>query len=89
MDAVFIRDLIYFVVYWFSRLLTIAIFIRVICSWLPFRMPEILFLITEPILSPVRKMFQNSPLGGSMIDFSPIISLFLIQIIANLILGAL
>ncbi|MCL2564470.1 MAG: YggT family protein [Defluviitaleaceae bacterium] len=89
MDALFIRELLYYVVFWFSRVLIAAIFIRVIFSWLPFRAPEILFQITEPILSPVRRMFQKSPLGGSMIDFSPIISLFLIQIIANFILSVL
>ena len=89
MDALFIRELIAFVVFWFSRILTIAIFIRVICSWLPFNPPAILFHITEPILGPIRRMFNKSPLGGSMLDFSPIIAMFLIQIVTNLILGAL
>ena len=89
MDALFVRELIAFIVFWFSRVLMLAIFIRVLCSWLPFRPPEILFQITEPLLAPVRRMFQKSPLGGSMLDFSPIITLFLIQIVANLILGML
>ena len=89
MDALFIRELLYFVVFWFSEILFWAIFIRIICSWLPFRPPEILFSVTEPILGPIRRMFSNSPLGGSMFDFSPIISIFLIRIVANLILGAL
>jgi len=89
MDALFVRELIAFVVFWFSRILSMAIFIRVICSWLPFRPPAILFHVTEPVLAPIRRMFNKSPLGGSMIDFSPIITMFLIQIVANLILGAL
>ena len=93
MDAFFTRELISDVVLWFSIVLRAAIFIRIIFSWLPYRVPEIIFQIifqiTEPILSPIRKMFQNSPLGGSMIDFSPLVSWFLIQIVANLIRDAL
>jgi len=89
MDALFVRELIYFVVFWFSQVLAMAIFIRIICSWLPFRPPEILFSITEPILGPIRRMFNSSPLGGSMFDLSPIIAIFLIRIVSNLILGAL
>jgi len=88
-DAQFIRELLSFVVFWFSQILTMAIFVRIICSWLPFRTPEILFTVTEPILAPIRRMFNNSPLGGSMLDFSPIIAMFLIRIVSSLILGAL
>jgi len=89
MDALFIRDLMYFIVFWFTWILTTAIFLRVICSWLPFRTPNILFQITEPILGPIRRMINNSPLGGSMLDFSPFLSMILIQLVRNLILGAL
>jgi len=89
MDALFVRDLVIFVVSMFAWVLRVAIFLRAICSWLPFNMPPLLYYITEPILSPIRSMFNRSPLGGSMIDFSPLIALFLIQIVVNLILGAL
>jgi len=89
MDALLISDLVYFIVFWFSRILTTAIFIRIMCSWLRIRLPDILFAITEPILEPFRKMINNSPLGGSMFDFSPIISMVLIRVIADIILGAL
>jgi len=89
MDILFVRELIYFVVFWFSQILYLAIFIRIICSWLPFRPPEILFSITEPILAPIRRIFNNSPLGGSMFDFSPIIALLLISIVSRFILGVL
>ena len=90
MDNGLIREMLHAVVFWFSRILTMAIFVRVICSWLPGRgVPAVILHITEPILNPIRRMFNNSPLGGSMLDFSPLIAMLLIQVIANLILGAL
>jgi len=89
MDDGFVREMIYTVVFWFSQILTICIFIRVICSWLPLRPPEIIFHITEPVLGPIRRVFNNSPIGGSMIDFSPLFAMLLIQIVRNLILSAL
>jgi len=89
MDGLFVREMIATVVFWFGRILTFAIFIRVICSWLPFRAPDIIFHITEPILGPIRRVFHNSPLGGSMIDFSPIFAMLLIQIVSNFILSML
>ena len=89
MDALFVRELLRFVIIWFSHILTFAIFIRVISSWLPFRTPEILFQITEPVLGPIRRMINKSPLGGSMLDFSPIIALISIRFITNVILGVI
>lgn len=69
----------------FLDLLNIAIFIRVILSWLPIDRynPLVQFLhsITEPILAPIRR---NIPSVG-MMDLSPIIAFFLIQVVQAIV----
>ena len=67
--------------------LTLAIFVRVILSWipnarLPFGLGDFVFGVSEPILSPIRRAMPF--LGG--IDFSPFIALLLIQLVSSLIL---
>lgn len=71
-------------------LLTIAIFIRVILSWLPVDpystgpltpVIDLIRRITDPILEPIHRVIP--PIG--MIDISPIIALALLQILQALI----
>ena len=39
--------------------------------------------MTEPILGPVRHWMDKSPIGGGMmLDFSPVIALFLMQVVS-------
>jgi len=67
----------------------LAIFVRVIMSWVPLRLPfglnELVWDVTEPVLAPIRRYM---PMAGGF-DFSPFIALLLIQIIASIILRAL
>jgi len=72
----------------------IAIFARVIISWLPIsrenRLIILLYQITEPILAPIRAIIQRSALGRNMMfDFSPIIAFLLIRLVRSLLLGIL
>lgn len=73
----------------FFLALTIAIFIRVILSWVQTRLPwginEFVFAVTEPILGPIRRML---PAAAGM-DFSPLIALIAIQFIEPLVLRLL
>jgi YggT family protein len=67
--------------------LTLAIFVRVILSWipnarLPFGLGDFVFGVSEPILSPIRRAM---PFFGG-IDFSPFVALLLIQLVSSLIL---
>lgn len=76
----------------FFRLLYILIIIRVFMSWVPNLRYTIIgnFIatLTDPILGPVKRMMDKSPLGGGMmIDFSPVIALFILDIIQMIILG--
>ncbi len=62
---------------------------RVLMSWFvkDLRNPIAMFIyqITEPILAPIRNLLKKLGIGGSMLDFSPIVALLLIQFIASII----
>ena len=66
-----------------SFTLTFAIFGRVIMSWISPTgndpISPILYQITEPILAPIRRVLPK--LG--VFDFSPIVALFLLQIVSS------
>ena len=72
-----------------AQALTVAIFARVLLSWMPAKLPwglgEFVFSVTEPILAPIRRAL---PFMGGM-DFSPFIALISIQIIASILLRVL
>ncbi len=72
-----------------AQALTLAVFVRVIMSWVPMKLPwglgEFVWGITEPILAPIRRAL---PFMGGM-DFSPIIAFFLIQVLASVVLRVL
>ena len=67
--------------------MTLAIFLRVILSWFninPFNpLMSLLDQVTEPVLGPLRRIIP--PMGG--LDFTPIIALFLLQIVERLLLS--
>jgi YggT family protein len=69
-----------------------AIFGRIVLSWFPLSpggaMASIfsfLFSVTEPVLGPVRRLLPPVRLGGMGLDFSPIVVLFGVQILAQAI----
>jgi YggT family protein len=72
-----------------AQALVLAIFVRVIMSWVPMRLPlglnDLVWNVTEPVLAPIRRYV---PIAGGM-DFSPFIALLLIQIITSVILRVL
>ncbi|MGD9581574.1 MAG: YggT family protein [Vampirovibrionia bacterium] len=71
------------------NLINLLLIVRIVLSWFPginwnagfFR---ILDSITEPILTPFRRLIP--PIGG-MLDISPIVPLFLINIIVGFLSG--
>ena len=79
-------------IYYFTNFIYILILLRVLISW--FRISEnnaivrLLYVLTEPILSPIRSLIRKSPLGGPgmVLDFSPIIAYFLVMLIRQLLL---
>ena len=70
--------------------LTLAIFVRVILSWipnarLPFGLGEFVFAVSEPILGPIRRAM---PFFGG-VGFSPLVALLLIQVASSVLLRVL
>ena len=63
--------------------------VRIIISWFgvnPYNeIVQLLFRVTEPILSPFRKL----PLQVGMIDFSPIIAFIALSFLNSLVVGIL
>lgn len=75
----------------FFRILYILIVIRVLMSWIPgsaySSIGRLIYTLTDPILGPVKRMMDKSPLGGGMmLDFSPVIALFILEIIQMILL---
>lgn len=80
-------------VFWVLRVIEWAIIIRALMSFLPIQrgggiavIYELLYQLTEPILSPIRGLLERSSFGRNMmVDFSPLIALLLIQLLMELI----
>lgn len=69
------------------RIIQWSIVLRALLSWVPISKDNIFFKIlyqlTEPILSPIRKMLEKTSFGkDSMMDFSPLIAILILWIIS-------
>lgn len=73
----------------FFEFISAAIIIDALLSWLPIGQDNefirILHIFTEPFVSPARKI-QNKIISGLMIDFSPMIAIFLLWIIEKILI---
>lgn len=80
---------------YFVNAILFLIFVSCLISWLPVnrnnKIIQLIYLVTEPILSPVRRLVAKSPLGGPgmMIDFSPLIACLVIYFLRDLIVWLL
>lgn len=94
MSTIFIRDMVIA----FFDILLILIIIRIILSWFPINpygnptlMNVIQFLknLPEPFLAPFRSIIPPLRMGAGYLDLSPIIAIFVLRIIRNLLLSFL
>jgi YggT family protein len=76
------------------QLYVIVLFARVIFSWFPISpgsalegISDVLRMLTEPVLGPLRRALPAPRLGGMALDLSPLIVLLAIQIVIRPILG--
>ncbi len=73
----------------FCTVLQYALIIGIILSWIPGArqsvLGEVVDNLTRPILNPLRKLINNSPLGGSgmMFDFSYMIAYVILEFIKS------
>lgn len=76
-------DILFEVIRILCHVLTVAIFIRALLSWVspvPTSLLTVILLrITEPILSPLRRII---PRFGTW-DFSPVVAIIILQLIAR------
>ena len=76
-------DILFEVIRILCHVLTVAIVIRALLSWVspvPTSMLiVVLFRITEPILSPLRRIIPRF----GMWDFSPVVAIIILQLIAR------
>jgi len=71
------------------NILYIVLVVRVIMSWVgadPYNeIVRVVFMITEPILAPLRKL----PLQAGALDFSPIVAFILLSVLKNFVVNIL
>lgn len=71
------------------NILSLAIFGRILMSWIDqsgnMQITRILHEITEPILGPIRSVLPQM----SMFDFSPMIAMLLLQALGRILVSAL
>ena len=85
-------SLLAYAVYWFCDVLVMLIVVEAIMSWfvpaMPYQLQRIygfLQSLTEPFLRPFRMLFSR--FTASMgIDFSPILAIFVIQMVGRAVL---
>lgn len=77
----------------FFQVIYMLLMARILLSWFPMisrnnGIGAILYTLTEPILGPIRNMIDKSPIGGGMmIDFSPIIAFFIMDIVKRILIS--
>jgi YggT family protein len=76
------------------QLYVILVFARVIFSWFPVTpgsalesIYDILRMLTEPLLGPLRRALPPVRFGGMGLDLSPLIALLGIQVLQRIICG--
>lgn len=83
-------DIIKVTLFYFLQIISYMIFGRAMLSWLirdqnnPIM--SILIALTEPILTPIRKLLFRFKIGGNMVDFSPLAALLIIQLLMQFVL---
>lgn len=80
-----LKEFILNFLYLFSNALLILLFARIILSFLPtgmMRLRMFVFNATEPVLAPLRKIIP--PIGG-VLDLSPLILYFAVEILITLV----
>ena len=77
----------------FFNIITFAIFIRVILSWLPGLLGglplSLAYVITDPFIAPIRNLIEKSPINTGMFDFSPMLTILIIRFISTLLISIL
>ena len=76
------------------QLYLVAIFVRIVLSWFPLdpngfmaTVAGFLYVITDPVLAPLRRAVPAVRLGNVALDLSPIIVIIGIQVLIGFLCG--
>lgn len=76
--------------FYFFQVITSLIVARALLSWFirDARNPimQALYALTEPILAPIRGLLVRLGIGGTMMDFSPLVAVLLLQILTTMLI---
>ena len=82
----------FFVVCTLLNLYVLAILARVLLSWFPFNpsgpmatIAGFLYVVTDPVMSRLRRILPPARIGGAALDFSPVVAIFGIFILQRLL----
>lgn len=77
----------------FVQFMNIVILVRCLLSWLPIShnnpFSQLVYLLSEPILAPIRDMVNKSPIGGGGLDFSPVFAVLFLNVAQSVIISML
>lgn len=84
-----VKELLIWSVGKFFAVVYLLIFIRIILSWISInsynKYVALIYQLTDPILEPIKRAISRFGIDTGMIDFSPIIAYFVLQLIENFI----
>lgn len=87
------RGVIALALYYLVRVINILVLARIVLEWVSpnpkNQINQFVYGVTEPILAPTRNLINNVFGYKGIIDFSPILSIFIIDIIYRVILSVL
>ena len=75
-------DLLFSLICWFLEIYELVILARCIFSFFGYsRVYEILCMLTDPVIMPIRNILFKTPLGNMPLDFSPVVAMLLIGVV--------
>ncbi len=83
-----ILSLVRISLYYLLSVVNLLLVVRCIISWFPVgynKIIEFLYNVTEPILSPIRKLLSRANYNMN-VDFSPVVAYLIITLLQRLIL---
>lgn len=74
------------------QLYIVLLFARLVLSWFPLdpwsrlaRFVRVLARVTDPVLTPIRRVMPPLRFGGTAIDLSPIVLFFALEIVLSIL----
>lgn len=84
-------DILISAVRYFMMFLQFVIIARVLMSWFPSSregpVSTLIYSLSEPVLGPIRRLLQRTPLSGTMIDLSPIFALMMLRVVESVVVS--